>query len=119
MSFSAIELRAFFWRRSCKLGCVVDESRMNHTQPKASTEDASRQFGNKLLFNLEEAGAVLGLSAWTVRDYVKAKKIKRARVPHPFEHGRFLARPILIHVDELKAFAAQCNCQEKDDARVA
>ena len=71
-----------------------------------------QEFGKKLLYNLEEAGAILSLSSWTVRDYVKTGLIKAARVPHPFNAGKFLSRPILIHRDELKSFAEKCRSSE-------
>lgn len=83
---------------------------INHNRITSPTVIPKVQFGNgKVLFNLKEAGEYCGLSSWTLRDLVKTGKIRQAKVPHPFEPGRFLSRPILIHRDELESFASRCN----------
>jgi hypothetical protein len=73
---------------------------------------SDQEFGKKLLYNLEEAGAILSLSSWTVRDYVKTGLIKAAKVPHPFNPQKLLSRPILIHREELESFARRCRNPE-------
>ena len=78
-------------------------------QNQIQSEEAIQQFGKKLLYNLEEAGALLSLSSWTIRDYVKMGVIKAAKLPHPFNPHKFLSKPILIHRDELELFAEKCR----------
>ena len=85
---------------------------MKKVRTEVESDLPDQNFGKKLLYNLEEAGAILSLSSWTVRDYVKTGLIKAAKVPHPFNTGKFLARPILIHRDELKSFAEKCRNSE-------
>ncbi len=75
-------------------------------------EEPTQKIGKKLLYNLEEAGALLSLSSWTIRDYVKMGVIKAAKVPHPFNPHKFLSRPILIHREELESFAEKCRNKE-------
>ena len=78
-------------------------------QNQIQSEEPVQQFGKKLLYNLEEAGALLSLSSWTIRDYVKMGVIRAARLPHPFNPHKLLSRPILIHRDELESFAEKCR----------
>jgi hypothetical protein len=75
-------------------------------------EEPIQDVGKKLLYNLEEAGVLLSLSSWTIRDYVKMGVIKAAKVPHPFNPHKFLSKPILIHRDELESFAEKCRNKE-------
>ncbi len=84
--------------------------RMKRDNTWAAESKAPRQEpAKKLLYNLEEAGALLSLSSWTVRDYVKTGVIKSAKVPHPFNPQKLLTKPILIHRDELESFAEKCK----------
>ncbi|MCI0604349.1 helix-turn-helix domain-containing protein [bacterium] len=85
---------------------------MSRRKSQKQREEPIQDFGKKLLYNLEEAGALLSLSSWTVRDYVKTGVIKAAKVPHPFNPHKFLSKPILIHRDELESFAEKCRSKE-------
>lgn len=73
-------------------------------QPVRQNKVLSNTFA-KRFYNLQEAGAYLGLSAWTIRDFVHSGKLRQVRVPHPFKKGKFLARPILIDIKNLEEFA--------------
>ena len=89
--------------------CQIRQMRMKKAQNHKQREEPIQHFGKKLLYNLEEAGELLSLSSWTIRDYVKMGVIKAAKLPHPFNPHKFLSKPILIHRDELELFAEKCR----------
>lgn len=67
------------------------------TQPAAASEPQ--------LVDERRAGEMLGLSYWTIREYVAAGLIPTVTPPSPLNHHRKLRRK-LIDVADLRAFIA-------------
>ena len=60
------------------------------------------------LKSVEEGAGLLRLSKWTVRNYIKAGKLRCVR----------LGRRVLLEEAELERFVAQCKEQTKECSRM-
>lgn len=61
-----------------------------------------------LLVDVRQAASMLGVSVWTVREYVAAGDIATVKLPAT-KGTSSRSRRVLIAVDDLRAFVARCR----------
>jgi hypothetical protein len=61
-----------------------------------------------LLVDVRQAASMLGVSVWTVREYVAAGDLATVKLPST-KGAAQRSRRVLISVDDLRAFIARCR----------
>lgn len=61
-----------------------------------------------LLVDVRQAASMLGVSVWTVREYVAAGDLATVKLPST-KGTAPRSRRVLISVDDLRAFIARCR----------